>query len=308
VNRTTATALLLLLLLPLACGCGDQDPDSTQADPGQLPVVQCVNYPLAWIAERLAGSAAEVRFEAPADGDPAFWKPTEAQIGAFQKATLILRNGAGYAKWMRVASLPASRVVDTSASFRGSLIDTTGGVSHTHGPGGAHDHGDIAFTTWLDFKQAAAQAKAVSAALRARGITADALASLRIVPLHKELLALDAAMQALGARWGKQPLLGSHPVYQYLARRYGLRMQSVHFEPDAVPTDEQFAQLASLLATHKATWMLWESSPLPATVARLESMGVRCVVFDPCGNRPPTGDFLSVMRANIERLEKALPK
>ena len=34
--------------------------------------------------------------------------------------------------------------------------------------------------------------------------------------------------------------------------------------------------------------------------------GVGSVVFDPCGNRPESGDYIAVMRANVERLE-ALP-
>ena len=33
---------------------------------------------------------------------------------------------------------------------------------------------------------------------------------------------------------GDRRLVGSHPVYHYLARRYGLEIESVHFEPDAV--------------------------------------------------------------------------
>jgi zinc transport system substrate-binding protein len=49
--------------------------------------------------------------------------------------------------------------------------------------------------------------------------------------------------------------------------------------------------------------MVWEGDPLPATVAKLEELGLGSVVFDPCGNRPREGDFLGVMRGNIERLE-----
>ena len=40
------------------------------------------------------------------ENDPAFWKPDDAAIARFQTADLILRNGAGYAKWMKTVSLP----------------------------------------------------------------------------------------------------------------------------------------------------------------------------------------------------------
>jgi zinc transport system substrate-binding protein len=48
--------------------------------------------------------------------------------------------------------------------------------------------------------------------------------------------------------------------------------------------------------------MLWEGEPLESTAARLEEYGVRSIVFDPCGNRPEAGDFLTVQRANLENL------
>ena len=51
--------------------------------------------------------------------------------------------------------------------------------------------------------------------------------------------------------------------------------------------------------------MLWEGEPLVATVEKLEEMGVRSLVFDPCSNVPEEGDFLSVMRRNVNNLERA---
>ena len=33
-------------------------------------------------------------------------------------------------------------------------------------------------------------------------------------------------------------------------------------------------------------------------------IGVESVIFDPCGNKPSEGDFLSVMKLNVDRLEK----
>ena len=77
-----------------------------------------VNYPLKYFATRIAGDAAEVVFPAPPDEDPAFWKPDVETIASFQRADLILRNGASYARWADHATLPASKVVDTSTRFR----------------------------------------------------------------------------------------------------------------------------------------------------------------------------------------------
>ena len=76
----------------------------------------------------------------------------------------------------------------------------------------------------------------------------------------------------------------------------------MHFEPDQEPSEKQWTQLKYLLREHNAKWMLWEGEPLLETRVQLAGLGVKSVVFDPCGNRPEKGDFLSVMRENAKRL------
>jgi hypothetical protein len=51
--------------------------------------------------------------------------------------------------------------------------------------------------------------------------------------------------------------------------------------------------------------MLWEAEPLPETAAQLRGLGVESVVFGPAGNRPGSGDYLSVMDANLRGLATA---
>jgi zinc transport system substrate-binding protein len=92
-------------------------------------------------------------------------------------------------------------------------------------------------------------------------------------------------------------------VYQYLARRYGLDLRSVHFEPDELPGAGAWRDLADLVAEHPADLMLWEGPPLPETEGRLrEQFGIATVVFDPCATPPSAGDYLSVLRANANRI------
>ena len=270
------------------------------------PTVYVVNYPLAYFAERIGGGQVEVVFPAPADEDPAFWRPDVDAIAGFQGADLILINGATYAKWLKTASLPRSRVLDTSKGFEADYIKVEDAAAHTHGPTGEHSHaGKTAFTTWLDFRQAARQASAVLEALSRllpehRGFFQE-----RYAELERDLLLLDERLESVAARQSAQPLLASHPVYQYLVRRYGLNVRSVLWEPEVIPEEAEWQELAAVLPSHPAAWMLWEGDPLSASVERLQSLGVASLVFDPCGNRPDEGDFLAVMRRNVDRLLEA---
>lgn len=49
--------------------------------------------------------------------------------------------------------------------------------------------------------------------------------------------------------------------------------------------------------------MLWEGVPAPESIDKLKALGVISVTFDPCGNKPGSGDFFSVMDSNVNALE-----
>ena len=273
-----------------------------QANAEQPLTVYTVNYPLQYFAQRIAGEHAQVIFPGPADEDPAFWMPDTEIIERYQQADLILLNGAGYAKWAKRVSLPRLRSVDTSAGFKDRLIREQGGISHSHGPGADHSHAGIAFTTWLDFEQAAQQAEAIMQALVRKRPAHQAEFQRNYAVLEKELMSLDAEISSL-ATGTVQPLVASHPVYQYLARRYGLNLKAVMWEPETVPDEIQWQALSALLQEHPANWMIWEGQPAPASVQRLKEMEIESLSYDPCANIPVSGDFMGVMRRNINNLK-----
>jgi zinc transport system substrate-binding protein len=123
--------------------------------------VYVVNYPLKYFAERIGGPHVKVTLPVPPDIDPVYWIPSIADIGAYQQADLILLNGAGYAKWITKVSLPRSKTIDTSRSFKDRYITVKEIMTHSHGAEGEHAHEGLAFTTWLDLSLATRQAEAV---------------------------------------------------------------------------------------------------------------------------------------------------
>jgi len=289
-----AAAVVSLLVVG---GCGRRQ-ESTQASARfGKPVVVCANYPLQYFAERIGGRLVQVKFLVPGDVDPAFWEPSPKDIIAMQQADRVLLNGAGYEKWLPQVTLSESRLVDTAAGLHDQLIREEGAVTHQHGPGGQHTHGGVAFTTWLDLSLAGKQAQAVHEALRR--MLSDKAADLqaRLNSLTNDLTGLDRDLQAWGQSLNGQPVIASHPVYQYFARRYGLNLKSVHWEPDVVPDETGWRELEALLREHPARIMIWEGEPARETVERLMRLEVHSVLFSPCSNVPKQGDFLGVMRS-----------
>jgi zinc transport system substrate-binding protein len=177
-------------------------------------------------------------------------------------------------------------------------------VDHAHGPGGAHSHSGTAFTTWIDLSQAAFQANSVKDALARQNVVSKEVLNKNFESLINDLRALDTVINEMVQDHSAVPLVASHPVYQYFARRYGLNIKAVMWEPDAFPDESMWKHLEEIVEEHPAQWMIWEGKPLPQSMAKLKQMGIKSIVFDPCGNRPDSGDFISVMRQNVANLKK----
>ena len=291
-------------ILAAVVACGDSGPpaqSTPQASGPKEPLtVYVVNYPLQYFAERIGGENVKVVFPAPVEVDPAHWSPDAEIVAAYQQADLILLNGAGYAGWVGRSSLREAAKVNTGAAFVDRLIPLEHAVTHAHGPEGAHEHGEFAFTTWLDPMLAIEQARAVARAFeQARPAHADTFRR-SFEELTAELTDLDRRLAAVAAKLGSEPLMFSHPVYQYLIRRYDLNGRSLHWEPDAAP---DLDGLARTMEGHPARWMIWEAEPLPETVEALDDAGIASVVFAPCGRAPEAGDLISEMERNVSRFE-----
>ncbi len=288
-----AFLLLLLALISL--------PGLAAEKPLQVYVA---NYPLEYFAQRIGGPHVDAKFPAPKDLDPAFWQPSDELIAAYQHADLILLNGATYSKWAEKTTLPRAKTIDTSASFKDKLIVIANAVTHSHGPGGMHSHDGISFTTWIDFQQAIAQAQAVHDAFAKKLPGSKGDFDTGLASLKTDLEALDTRLLAVGQKLNHAPVVASHPIYHYFARRYDLNLKEVLWEPEEVPTAEQMDGLKKLLATHPGKWMIWEGEPAKESVAKIAALGLQSAVFDPCANVPASGDFLSVMQANVANMER----
>lgn len=304
-------ALLGLIALVLA-GCRDDsgtgDGASEDAGPSR-PVLAVVNYPLAYFAQRLGGDFADVLFEAPADEDPAFWTPNDEQIGRIQAADLIFLNGADYAKWTATTSLPWETTVDTALDFGDALIEVEGVLTHVHaGDEESHSHAGTAFTTWLDMKQAAAHAEAMAKAMIEEWPERRELISKNLVVLTKDLLEIDRGMRKAAETLTGGPIIASHPIYHYWERAYGVKVPSVPWEPEMDLTEDAMAELKKVQEENEGTkFFMWEGEPSPGHAEKLEAVGLKSFVLSPAGNRPASGDFLSVMKANVATLESLAP-
>ncbi|MGO8698940.1 MAG: metal ABC transporter solute-binding protein, Zn/Mn family [Limisphaerales bacterium] len=314
-----ALALLLSWLVSLRFGApggrwraakspAQESPQVSLPKAAAKPRVAVVNYPLWYFTSRIAGNRVDLVFPIPPSEDPAFWKPTAKDLQPYQQADLILLNGADYEKWLPTSVLPLARQVVTSTAFADQYMTNGEVITHSHGNEGLHSHGLLDFNTWMDPDQAKLQAEAVHDQLVQLVPAARREFDTNLSGLEKDLDDLDALLARASGPLGYTPLLGSHPVYHYAARRYRWNLKSVHWEPDEMPSDAEWRKFEQLHSEHPAKIMIWEEDPLPAVAARLRQMGIEPIAFETCASQPKEGDFLTAMKSNAARLATALTK
>jgi len=305
---TPAGGLLVFLALG---GCGAPPPSEEGPDPDVMVeplAVYTGTYPLQYFASRIGGALVDARFPAPAGVDPAAWQPSPEVILAYQDADLILLNGAEYEGWTVTTTLPAALTVDTSAAFADQIITLEDGLTHSHGPEGEHSHDETASVTWLDLDLAKRQASAIRDALaRLQPEHASEFAA-AFEELVAEMRSLDARLQAVADLAAGRILLAAGPGYEYLARRYGLAIESARFDPAAPGSHGFWHEVEHALGHGAHRMMLIPTGAEGPLGERLTSMAIEGIRFDLLGSAPAVGDFLSAFQQNIDRLEAALSR
>ena len=309
-ERLATLVILALGAMSTLVACdGDAPPPADGPGTRATPLVLTSFYPTQYMAERIGGDDVDVRCPLPDDADPIYWKPSRDDVRAFQRADLVVLNGAQLEKWVSAVSLPATRTIDTARPFRAEFLEYEDAVQHSHGRGAEHAHTGIDGHTWLDPRNAKRQAAEVRRGLE--GLLpgkADQLAE-RFQALAADLHALDEAFRALGLPAAGTHLYASHPAYNYVAKRYAWPVVNLDLDPETMPSDEQIDRVRTQLAERPGTFLLWESEPEQEIAERLsKELGLTSVVFSPCEMRPGDGqDYLAVMRANLGRIRTAFP-
>ena len=287
------------LLLLTVVACGDQRAPATQQQPEPSEFIVAVNTPLQYFAQRLLDEDIEVRMLAPDNTDPAQWQPSIEDVLQLQRAQLILLNGAGYSGWLNKVSISDSTLVNTSSAVKERWIELENQVSHSHGPTGEHAHGGYAITTWMDMSLAQVQAKAIAQALGEHWPERVESIDSKLDALLADLGALDEGFIAAATRFRDRQLVYSHPVYQYFERRYGLAGVSLHWEPDLMPSAEQWRELQRL--NTQDLLFVWEANPAAEIADRMRELGIDFVILDPAANSREK-DWMAVQRENLAGL------
>ncbi|GAA2155923.1 zinc ABC transporter substrate-binding protein [Nocardioides koreensis] len=279
--------VLGLLLATTACG-------SLGNDTGRVRVAAGF-YPLAWAAERVGGQRVEVTNLTQPGAEPHDLELTIKETVAIAEADVVVHE-KGFQ--------PA---VDDSVrqNAEGATLDAAA-VAGLEPYADQPDEADPHF--WQDPVRLARVGDALAQELgqadprHARAYAANARA------LRRDLVALDRDYRRGLADCVRDTIVATHDAFGYL-QKYGLVIEPISLSPDAEPTPADLGRLQDLIRADGITTVFSETLVSPKTAETLAGdLGIRTAVLDPVeglSDRTAGEDYLSLMRTNLQALEKA---
>ena len=299
---------ILFILFILAFACQKKTASKNNKNK-KTPVVYTTFYPTTYFTQVIGGDSVKVVCPCPEDEDAIFWMPDRDTIAEYQQADLIIINGAQFEKWVAKVSLPRQKMVDTAKEFSHEFIQYENAETHSHGPAGEHTHEGIDGHTWLDPINALIQAQAIKKALDKEFPDLKDQFDRGFSNLEEILMDLEKKLSNLSAEYKNQPILCSHPAYNYLARRYDWNIKNLDLDPEQDLSKEQIDKIKTILKNHKAKYLLWESTPIDSLRDQVKNeFNLTSITFSPCelvekSSLDEGFDYYAIMNENIESIK-----
>ncbi|MFV2102609.1 metal ABC transporter substrate-binding protein [Micromonospora sp. LOL_024] len=326
--RALATATAALLALTGVAACSTDD-NPAGADPERIDVVAGF-YPLQFLAEQIGGDGVAVTNLARPGAEPHDLELNPSQVGQISEAQLVVfLDGFQPAVDEAIEQNAGDHAFDVAGVQ--PLLDAAAG-GHDHDHDGEHadedehghdedeEHAEEEHAEgesdakdphlWLDPTRLATVGDKLADRLGAVDPDRAGDYTQRAAALRTELEKLDTEFTEGLKTCERREIVVSHAAFGYLAQKYQLEQIGISgLTPEDEPSPQRLAAVAEEAREHKATTIFFETlvSPKVAeTIAR--EVGAQTAVLDPIEglSEENGGDYLSVMRTNLQALRTAL--
>lgn len=245
-------------------------------------------YPLAWVAEEIAGDTVEVVDLTPSGVEPHDLELAPSQVGMIEDADLVIYMGEGFQPAVEDAVDPGSR----------SALDVLDGMPLMEGD----PH------VWLDPTRLADVVEEILAALVSAYPGERAGFEERAADLQNRLTRLDHLIEEGLADCARREIVTSHSAFGYLADRYTLEQIAISgLSPEAEPSPGRIAEVIDLARERGVTTIFFETLVSPDVAETIaDEIGVTTAVLQPIETQPSDGDYLDAMGRNLDALRAAL--
>ncbi|MCA0989271.1 metal ABC transporter solute-binding protein, Zn/Mn family [Guptibacillus algicola] len=316
-KRYVVVAFVLSLFTFLLVGCAS-DSDSNETSEDKL-VIYTTLYPTEYFAERIGGDAVEAKSIIPPGSDAHSFDPTTRTMTELAESDLFIFNGAGLEGFADTAkdilqkegvtTLEASDGIDLAGTEEGHEEHDEGEGDHEH----EHEHGNVDPHVWIDPVFAIEQARNIKDSLIELRPDQENEFESNFEKLEDDLLEIDQSFKTMVSNAEKNEFLISHDAYGYWEKRYGLEQLSVTgLSPSQEPTQQQLEEIIETAKNYDLSYMIFEQNvtPKPAKTVQkelgLETLRIHNLSVLSEEDIENDVDYISLMKQNIETLEKAL--
>lgn len=276
---------------------------------GRLSIVTAF-YPLQFVAERVAGSRADVINLTRPGAEPHDLELTPRQVAAVSDADLVVYERSFQAAVDEaVAQSGNTHVVDTSTVVPLEDHGPLGESRHV-APLGHRRDANLDPHVWLDPHHMVTIARAVAGRLERIDPGHTVGYRQNLARLTGQLDALDTGYRTGLQHCARRQFVTTHAAFGYLAERYGLTQIAVTgLSPDVEPSPARIAEVERQIARFHVTTIFSEPLASPAVARSIaHDIGLRADVLDPLEGitaRSRGSTYLAVMRSNLDALEQA---
>jgi zinc transport system substrate-binding protein len=274
-------------------------------------------YPMQYLAEQIGGSHVSVTELTKPGVEPHDLELTPRQVGALGESNVIvylkgLQPAVDEAIAQSGVKYTADAAALTTLEDHGTEVDgrnhTTGDNdtgSTTESDAGADPH------IWLDPVKYAQVAKGVEKTLAQADPSHATAYAKNLRTLTGKLDTLDTEFANGLKNRATDTFITTHAAFGYLAERYGLIEEAISgIDPENEPSAARMKALHQLAQRKKISTVFFETLVSDKTAKTLAGdLGLRTDVLDPIEGitaKSRGTDYLSVQRANLKALQKAL--
>ena len=243
-----ASPLLLLIAVLLLGGCVLPAASAPEVSaPTDRPLVVTSFTVLADLIRQVGAERVEVRALVPSGADPNTFQPAQREVLTVAQAALVLTNGLGLDRSLRVLvgnadrpDLPVVVLSDGLPTLESGLVDPDPAPSS---PGAARGNPYL----WLDPRRAMVYVERIRDALIAVDPAGAAEYTVGAAQYTTRLQALDAEIeqQLVAIPVEQRKLVTLHDGFPYLAQRYQLELVGVVIKtPGRAPSAREVADVA----------------------------------------------------------------